>query len=80
MCAQKPGDPRKTKRVADYVVVANYRVLSIRERTEAEVLNVMKSMFREEEGAMLCNQQRATEWLKGRRRGLCSCYYLMMLR
>jgi len=31
MCAQKPGDPRKTKRVVDYVVVANYRGLSIRE-------------------------------------------------
>jgi hypothetical protein len=31
MCAQNPGDPRKTKRVADYVVVANYRGLSIRE-------------------------------------------------
>ncbi|KAE9375331.1 hypothetical protein N431DRAFT_199154 [Stipitochalara longipes BDJ] len=67
MCAQKPGDPRKTKRVADYVVVANYRVVSIGEdRSRSAQCNEID--FREEEGAKLCNQQRATEGLKGRRR------------
>ena len=61
MCAQKLGDPRGTKRVADYVVVANYY------RDGSRSAEWKKPISGGKRKARLRNQQRATEMLKGKR-------------
>jgi hypothetical protein len=73
MCAQKPGEPRETKRVTDYVVVA----LEITEcclfEDGSRSAQCNEIDFREEESAMLCNQQRETDELKRQKaRDCCS--------
>jgi len=68
MCAQKPGGPRKTKRVADYVVVANYRVLSIREDESRSAQCNEISIFPGRGRRDALQSTKSDRGLKGRRR------------
>jgi hypothetical protein len=77
-CARKPGSPRETKRVADYVSRCRLQVLfyfeggSKRKTLDSSRKRERCRMRAGEASAMLCNQQRATGGLKAGSRSVCS--------